>query len=497
MTPAVVERFRAVLSDRFGWRLDTDPSHLQTLLTARVAPHQTPDQYITALASTTESAEWHHLAETLAVSETYFFRNREQFSALAEVALPAVLARRPGGPVRILSAGSASGEEAYSIAMTVLELRTRQLVPPAEIVGVDISRRALDKARRARYSRWALRGLAESEMRAFFDREDAHYVVKPAVAAMVRFHEGNLLSLPPALAGPWDVVFFRNTCMYFTMDAARRIVTQLADSLAPGGYLFLGHAENQRGLSERFELQHTHETFYYVRGGLGDDPSRAAGASPPPAAAPSPRAAPLADSWPTNGDWFHEITRASERVATITDRAAAPAEAKPPVPPTPRAPAPLAATLAMLADERYEEALQVLGRRDDPDGQLVRAVLLTHLARFDDARQACLRVLAADGMHAGAHYVLALCEERAGRDAAAMAQDEMAVHLDPVFAMPHLHLGLIARRRGDLIAAVAHLRAARDLVMREESARIFLFGGGFGRQTLLQLCDAQLASLRG
>jgi chemotaxis protein methyltransferase CheR len=92
--------------------------------------------------------------------------------------------------------------------------------------------------------------------------------------------------------------------------------------------------------------------------------------------------------------------------------------------------------------------------------------------------------------------VLALCAEREGELALAVAHDETAVYLDATFAMPHLHMGLLTRRMADAAAAGRHFRAARDLLGREDASRIMLFGGGFSRQALIQVCETQMGEGR-
>jgi chemotaxis protein methyltransferase CheR len=315
---------------------------------------------------------------------------------------------------------------------------------------------------------------------AYFDQVDNHFSVKRSAASLVRFEEGNLLRGTSAAQGPWDVIFFRNACMYFTVDAARAIVGRLADALIPDGYLFLGHAENLRGISDRFELRHSHDTFYYrhrdaargrERRAIEPTPARAVADAPPAEAADGDDAA-----------WFHEIGRATERIASIVD-GVRPRQA-------PSGPDRSAAPLALLAEERFSEALDMLGDAVDPDRRQLRAVLLTQLGRFDEARAEAEGLLAADPLHAGAHYLLALADERGGRADSAAWHDEVAAHLDRSFAMPHLHLGILARRRGDGAAAAAHMRQARELLVREDGARLLLFGGGFGRTALLRLCES-------
>jgi chemotaxis protein methyltransferase CheR len=102
-----------------------------------------------------------------------------------------------------------------------------------------------------------------------------------------------------------------------------------------------------------------------------------------------------------------------------------------------------------------------------------------------------------DDLNAGAHYLLALCFERRGETEQAIEHDRTAVYLDAGFAMPHLHLGLMARRRRDTQAARHELGKALLLLEREDESRLLLFGGGFSRGALLALCRSELSNLKG
>ena len=103
----------------------------------------------------------------------------------------------------------------------------------------------------------------------------------------------------------------------------------------------------------------------------------------------------------------------------------------------------------------------------------------------------------ADELNAGAHYVLALCYEGAGDRDAAAHHNHLAVYLDPEFAMPRLHLGLLAKRSGDLRRGAARARQALLLLKREDASRLLLFGGGFTREGLIALCKAELSAIEG
>jgi chemotaxis protein methyltransferase CheR len=191
------------------------------------------------------------------------------------------------------------------------------------------------------------------------------------------------------------------------------------------------------------------------------------------------------------------IRMASERVKQLTAstsaRVAAPgrdADA------APRLRWDLGRALELLQTEHFAEALDLVEAlpseaAKDPAVLLLHAVLLTHSGYLDQAQEGCRLLLAADGLNAGAHYVLALCREGMGDPAGAVDHDRMAVYLDPRFAMPRLHLGLMARRARDLGAMRRELTYAIALLESEDASRLLLFGGGFGRDALIALCRAE------
>jgi len=293
-------------------------------------------------------------------------------------------------------------------------------------------------------------------------------------------------------------VFCRNVLMYFTPECAQAAVARIARALAPGGVLFLGHAETLRGLSLDFDLRHTHGTFYYQRKDAtatawdGGSPALAAAGA---AAAPAPRVAAIG-----RGDgWVEEIGRAAERIRALTEPGAEVVDHR-------AAPVTrgwhLGHALDLLRQERFVDALglvQALPAEStrDPDVLLLHAVLLVHGGLLEQAEIACHRLLAIDGLNAGAYYVLALCCEGAGDHAGATERDQVAIYLDPAFAMPHLHLGLLARRAGEHQAARRELEQAVDLLRREDASRLLLFGGGFDRASLLALCHAEMRAIEG
>jgi chemotaxis protein methyltransferase CheR len=162
----------------------------------------------------------------------------------------------------------------------------------------------------------------------------------------------------------------------------------------------------------------------------------------------------------------------------------------------------LAPALDLLRQERFAEALDHVRSgppeaERDPDVLLLEATLLAHGGQLAAAEDACLRLLVIDKLNAGAHYVLALCREHSEHRERASRHDQVAAYLDPTFAMPRLHLGLLARRAGDRVAARRELAQALVLLKREDASRLLLFGGGFNREALMALCESALRDSGG
>jgi chemotaxis protein methyltransferase CheR len=297
--------------------------------------------------------------------------------------------------------------------------------------------------------------------------------------------------------------------MYFTPEGAQSLVARLTRSLAPDGYLFLGHAETLRGLSNGYHLRHTHGTFYYQRKGpKGDERGEQSaeqfnGALRDSLIAPAqPERGKERDSESTWAKtWLDTVQRASDRIQALTERPTAEYVRQGARSPS-RAPqivAQLPTVLELLKQERFSDALDLLGHLPaepvpDPDIMLLRAALLTHSGQLGAAERASKQLLEYDELNSGAHYLLALCRESAGDSQGALEHDRAAVYLDPSFAMPRLHLGLMARRAGDAQTAHRELGQALVLLKREDTSRLLLFGGGFGRDALIALCLAELKS---
>lgn len=466
-------RFAELIDERLGLHFDgSSLKELGAILRARMRTLRCGgfDGYLRRFADARSMhEELRDLAVSLTIGETYFFRSPEQFAVFSEVALPRLVRAQPSRPVRILSAGCATGEEPYSLAIT---LRETGASAPAQvsILGLDVNPESIAKARRGRYSPWAMRATPLDYMEKYFRRERNQFVLDEGVRAMVQFEERNLTLEDAAFWQPhsFDVIFCRNVTMYQSARALAELIARFARVLEPDGLLFLGHAEPLRGITQAFRVEHSHGAFYYIL--------REAG--PPTAVEVKTRAAPPAPQL------------ASPAVSQLLSR-----QLDSPNPPESRASLTLAA--ALLTAEHFDEALttlEALPRTDraDPDVLLLTAMIQMERGKLDEAAGLCAALLALDDLNAAAHYLIALCHEHGGRRAAAVDSYRVGVYLDRAFAMPHLRLGLMFRREGDLHNARRELQNASLLLAQEDPARVLLFGGGFSRGTLIDLCASEL-----
>jgi len=458
-------RFRAIVLARLGLEFpDRQSDSLAELLQHRLAWHRLDaDSYLDSLQSDLLSGEFEALVPELTTPETYFFRNIEQFNALRELVLPALMqARRHTRSLRILSAGCASGEELYTLAMVLQDLTPG---PDWDItlLGVDLNPEVLRKARAGRYTSWSLRETPDAARLRWFRPEGNDFALQPALREAVRFELLNLNEPAPNFwrAGAFDLIFARNVLMYFGRPALQAVLARMTQSLAPDGYLFLGHSESLRDLTEAFTLCHTHGSFYYRRRSGGDSQAEpAAPALVPPA-----------------------TTVAITTLSTV--------------PTLPGAADPIEDALTLFDQERFEDAAARLATLNasaqrQPDAMLLHAMLRVHEGRHALAEDVAHELLTRDARNAAAHYVIALCRESTGDLAAARIRYEQAGKLDDGFALPHLHLAQLARGRGDAKAYRHQLARALALLEHESAQRLRLFGGGFDRIALQNMCRTEL-----
>lgn len=481
----LLERLRTLVARHLGLLLDRSQDDRLRDTLRRLSGPETPVAWLTRMERFTSQADQDALAAALTVGETYFFRHAEQLDALRTAVLPRWVKRHPAPRrLRALCAGCASGEEAYTLAMTLM----RSVLGPGgvdwDITAFDVNPAALMRAEQAHYNAWSLRATPQAWRDLWFRQDDAGWTPLPSLRRRVQFHQRQIAMPDPGFwsAGRFDVIFCRNMLMYLDGPSLQQAVRHLATVLAPGGALFLGHAETLHSLTDQLVLQQGGGCFFYQRREDVDPgastwpfPVEPAGARP---AAHMASVAPVA------------------RVAPVAAR-----DSSVPRPAGPTQPDSLFGALACVSTTVWPalDADADTPTATDATRQLDKALHLVESGQLDEGVRACTRLMTdpcAAHLHADALYIQALALEERGELPAAEWHHQRAAAKDADFAMPHLRLGLLARRRGEPVAARRELRRALELLDSESADRLRRFGGGFEREALRQLCTHDLGDLR-
>ena len=210
------------------------------------------------------------LFEAITINETYFFRNQPQLDALVASIIPEILSTKPAGfqKIKIWSAASSSGEEAYSIAMMLNEL----ILPKypnlkVEIVGTDINYAVVETAKKGVFKEYSIRNTPPIYLKKYFTKVDNTYVLDPKIKNMVNFKVLNLYDEGGIrMMGKSDVTYCANVLIYFDQQSKIKVVDSLYNNLNPNGYLFIGYSETLHGISKAFKLVSFPKTIGYKKG---------------------------------------------------------------------------------------------------------------------------------------------------------------------------------------------------------------------------------------
>lgn len=219
-------------------------------------------EYLRLVRSAEQAGEKQMMINLLTTNETYFFREPQHFDWLRE---RAAAHDRPDA-FRVWSAACSTGQEAYSVAMVLSETLGERAW---QVMGSDISERALSQALGASYPIEQANEIPQPYLKKYCLRgtgaEQGKFCITPQILKNVRFHLLNLLAHSPGAFGSFDVVFLRNVMIYFDRETRKKVAELLAQSLKPGGYIVIGHAESLHGITDR--LVAVRPTIYATRPG--------------------------------------------------------------------------------------------------------------------------------------------------------------------------------------------------------------------------------------
>ena len=401
------------------------------------------------------------LVARITVGETYFFREPQQVELIRNTILAEWAARPPRRrALRIWSAGCATGEEPYTLAILAREMG---LGPITHIVGTDLSRTALARARNATYTKWSLRGVPDRVTQTYFTRTRDQFVLDPSVRDAVDFRYLNLAedTYPSLAAGVWgmDLIVCRNVLIYFDPDTTARVAQRLIDSLGEGGWLLLGASDPMLSELVPCGVTVTQAGLAYRRS--ADDPpsTRIAWPAPswmPPARAPAgERSAPVPrdEHMPSNGVSSEDESIGAPSVAPPESDAAAPESEWAEV-----ARWYVARDYARTAARAAE---LVAASPQEVSGWILLVRSLANMGDLAAAAASCVAAQDRHGMSAELAYLHAVLLTEAGQPEAAAAAARRALYLDRGFVVAHLALG-------DALARLDDVNGARRALLNGE-----------------------------
>lgn len=388
-----------------------------------------------------DEGEFHELVCLLTINETYFYREPEQLQFLVDRLVPRILARRrDASPVRILSAGCSTGEEPYSIAITLREKYGESAAPLFQLIGGDIDKGALDKARLGRYTEFSFRGLAPELRDRYFERHGKWaWSVREDLRRQVHFHYLNLLDDNHHQAlQDCDVIFFRNVSIYFDAPTRRRIQQHLAKLLKDDGYLITGSAETLANNLGVFAPAEEDGLYYFTKQPAAPRDSRL---DPPDA---SVRRKSVTDQFPASRPFSvpHAL-----------------------VPPA----ADIGEAVRLTREKRYDCALKAIARllEQQPqasDALLLKAYILLHRKEYAAAEKIAQSVLDSEAWSIDALMVLGLAAKWRNQPGDAAKWFKQAVYARPECWPAHYYQAELSRDGDEWEKARRSYRIALNLL---------------------------------
>jgi chemotaxis protein methyltransferase CheR len=383
---------------------------------------------------------WQRLIQTITVGETYFFRDESQFDGLRTHILPQLIAERlktGNRQLRLWSAGCASGEEPYSLAMLLHEIVPNIETWNISILGTDINSAFLKRARYGLYRAASFRGETPDYIRdRWFTVTDDSFQLDRAIREMVAFLPLNLASntypLSESFTLNMDLIVCRNVTIYFDDTRVREIVGRFHQALNDGGSLMVGHSELSTTLYREFSIRNFEKVIFYQKTAPPAPPLRAPNRLIPVTAPRPPVPEPPAEDEPL------DLEAVWKRAKQAADR------------------------------EQWEEALAVLDR-----------VERAHLFRPEF------------------HYLRGLVQMAAGNGDDALWAWRQALYCDPTFALAHYSLGELFAQLGDTRRAVGHWHQARAAVAALDPQHHLLFADDVTVEMLQGLLAARFSLLTG
>lgn len=488
-------RFRAFITGRSGiYFKDYNLKDVECAVADRMAALGIDNSlaYYTFLTSSEKKEdEFRELLNLLTVKHTYFFRNEAHFKALKERILPEIALKKAKGPklsqdkpaIRIWSAGCSTGEEPYSIAMTVLDSVDLDRFD-VEILATDASMEAIALAKRGIYGENSMRLVDKEHRDKYFIRKSASIIdkkheISDAVKKMVRFDYLNLVEegFPYGI----DIIFCRNVFIYFELETTIKILNKFYESLNEYGRLFIGYAESLQFVSDKFKMEDYEEAILYRR--------------------LEPETIPVKAEPKTIEEKVEEVLEnisAAEFEAEIAEKEIV--EKKPSLT-SEEINKLLEDVVKNIYTKQYGAALSMIRQAKEKTRTMAEpyyfaAEIFANQGRFNDAMDEIKHALKINPLFGPAHYLMGTIYSQEGYPDKAKESFKKAIYIDKNFSIAHLNLANIYRNEGRHADAIRGYRNTLNVLSNTMPYDIIAYSGGFNAATLMNVCRDNIERLK-
>jgi len=480
-----VLRFKNLILERSGQAFpDSRQAELESGIKRAFAASTCRDYdeyYRLLLDPVNGAAELERLINSLTINESHFFRDAAQMDALRTRVLPDIIQRRTFiRTMRIWSAGCATGDEPYTLAMMLRDLLPNIDEWSITILATDINTNALNKARIGLYTDASFREERAKQMRErFFVKKETRYEIVPEIRRMVTFRQLNFAGddFPSYDTNTMlmDLILCRNVTIYFPGDLTRRLIGKFYNALVEDGWLLVGHSEHSLGAYSQFQIHNMPDAILYQRVINPDNRTM---------------------------DWKQmeealSLSRTAPSAAVKKRTDSPPASMRRAVSPTPTTPAeppadPLQGALELIENGESAKALQQLlalekTDRDNPELCSLIGKIYADMGEWKNAEEWCKKTIARSKLNRAAHYILALVYQHQGQIDEAIAEMKKVVYIDANYILGHVALADLYRLQKQMPQALKALDNARRFLSQGALEDVVPDSGGITKRVLLDL----------
>lgn len=447
--------FITLIRDRLGILIRHQKKELiKTISDACKKFNRTPENYLNFIRNCPDTApELEHLITGITIGETYFFRDQNQMRLLQEVVLPHIIKHKQEEEnlsLRIWSAGCATGEEIYTIAILLCELISEIKKWKLHLLGTDINTASLQKAINGCYSEWSMRSISSDFKKRYFSKEKEKYILNKKILQMVKFEYLNLQdnNYPSIMTdtNAQDLILCRNVLIYFDTKHITKIMKKLGDSLNEGGYILLGASDPIDLSNTTLAIKPKKATLFYRP--IAD---KLQFIHEPPVKVKVP---PI--QLPLKTISYDLVNKPIQEVQVNQDN-----------------------ITQLLEEARWHEVLDLIDTYEFKKAKTAflsekKAIALANLGKLDKAVKACEDSIALDATNKNTYLLMAMILAELNQFKEAEAALRKTLFLDRQFIVAHFQLGLLLLRNKNREAGLKSLKNALSIAKTKNASQAVL-----------------------